>query len=131
MPVTLPPPLKTLIEGTPIESMEVAKEIIGDKIQVDPKILAQLSLDKKLRHSSRIAAIYALGLVGEPALGAALRKVLADHTDDIDVREHSTEALGNIGDISALDLLHTVLTAESNPKLRKSCEFAIRELSQA
>jgi HEAT repeat protein len=120
-----------MIEGTPIESMEIAKQIIGAKIKVDPAALASIAANKEFRKGTRIAAVYALGLIGEPTHAGSLKQIVSDQADDIDVREHAAEALGNIHDPTSLDLLREVLAAEKNLALRASCEFAIRELAKS
>lgn len=129
MHAAVPQSLEPMLKGTPADSMEIAKQIIGDRIHVDHALLAQLGEDKSIGRWPRIAAIYALGLVGEPEFAAALRHVLSDTTDDVKVREHAAEALGNLGDRDALGLLQHVMAAAKSPKLRRSCEYAIRELS--
>jgi len=128
MRAAMPAPLERMLKGSPTDSMEVAKEIVGDKVHVDHALLAQLSRDKHLGRWPRIAAIYALGLVGERELAGVLRDVLSDRTEDLKVREHAAEALGNIGDRDSLSLLHDVLASERSAKLRHSCKYAIREL---
>lgn len=130
MQVVIPQFLEPMLKGSPAESMEIAKQIVGDHIHVDHALLAKLGEDKQLGRWARIAAIYALGLVGEVELAMSLRHVLSDKTDDVKVREHAAEALGNIGDRDSVDLLRKVMTNAKSSKLRHSCEYAIRELDQ-
>jgi HEAT repeat protein len=125
----IPESLEPMLHGSATDSMEIAKLIIGDRIQVDHGILAQLGEDKSLGRWARIAAIYALGFVGEVEFSPALRHVLSDKTDDLKVREHAAEALGNIGDREALELLRKVIETERSVKLRNSCEYALHELA--
>jgi len=126
---SIPPHLLPLMEGDPATAMEVAKAIIGDKIKVDHKLLAQIAADKSIRKWSRIAAIYALGLAAEDGFAPDLRKILADDTDDATVRGHAAEALGNLQDRASISLLRDILDHKPPPELSESCSYALQELA--
>ncbi len=127
----IPESLYRLIEGDPATSMEVAKRIIGDDVRIDHNLLAQIATDKSIRKWSRIAAIYALGFVGEDKFADTIRKILADATDDVLVRSHAAEALGNLRDKASVPLLQNVLRYGPPPDLSESCSYALSELGAA
>ena len=124
---SIPQSLSRLIQGDPATSMEVAKRIIGGDIRVDQNFLAQIATDKSIRKWPRIAAIYALGFVGEDKFADTIRRILADSTDDVLVRSHAAEALGNLRDKGAVPLLQNVLRYEPPPELSESCSYALNE----
>jgi len=127
----IPATLQPMIEGSPIDSMEVAKAIVGEDLHIDPNVLAHLAKEKTFSTSARVAAVYALGYVAETEEQAAvLRDILADQTDDLTVREHAAEDLGNLGDKGSLTLLQNVLAIETSEPLRASCRYAIEELNE-
>ena len=76
----------------------------------------------------RIASIYALGFIGGGEIAPQLRAILADNTDDADVRAHAAEALGNIHDRNSVDLLQDILGHQPPSSLRDSCQYALAEL---
>lgn len=106
----------------------MAKSIVGGKTTVSNKILGEVGLDKSAGTWPRIAAIYALGFVGDSRSTPKLRKILADETDDAAVRAHAAEALGNIGDRAVVGLLRDILGHQPPPELRESCTYALDEL---
>jgi HEAT repeat protein len=120
--------LSTVLSGSADDCIEAAKAIIGGKIPVRNKVLAEVSLDKSAGKWPRISAIYALGFVGDDSSTAKLRKILADETDDPAVRAHAAEALGNFGDRAVVGLLRDILGHEPAPELRESCTYALGEL---
>jgi HEAT repeat protein len=128
---SIPQSLSRLIQGDPATSMEIAKRIIGGDIRIDHNLLAQIATDKSIRKWPRIAAIYALGFVGEDKFVDTIRKILADATDDVLVRSHVAEALGNLRDKCAVPLLQDVLNYEPPPELSESCSYALNELGAA
>jgi HEAT repeat protein len=120
--------LEPLLRGDPVEAMEAAKQIIGQKLAVDPVALEAILSDSKSRKWSRIAAIYSLGFLGERSAVPALLQILSDHRESIGVRAHAAEALGNIGEARAVPALAEILKHESSPSLRKSCTYALEEI---
>src|SRR6266403_767978 len=85
--------LSTILSGSAEDCIEAAKAIIGGRIPVKSKVLAEISVDKSAAKWARIAAIYALGFVGDHGSTVKLRKILADESDDDAVRAHAAEAL--------------------------------------
>jgi HEAT repeat protein len=112
--------LEPLLRGAPVEAMEAAKQIIGEKLVVDPASLEAILSNRKSPKWSRIAAIYSLGFLGERLAVPALLKILSDHKEAIAVRAHAAEALGNIGAAEVVPALAEILKHESSPSLRKS-----------
>jgi HEAT repeat protein len=108
--------------------MEIAKQIIGHKLIVDPESLETILLDKKSRKWARIAAIYSLGFLGERSAVPALLSILSDRREPIAVRAHAAEALGNINDADAVVSLARVLERERSPSLRQWCIYALEEI---
>jgi HEAT repeat protein len=90
--------------------------------------LAEVGVTKTNPKFTRIAAIYAAGFVGGDHLATIFQDILRDETDDVDVRGHAAEALGNIRDQTAITLLQNVLEHEPPTELRVSCEYALHEL---
>lgn len=124
-------PLERLMRGDPVEAMEVAKQIIGKKVAVDPGSLEAILSDRKSRRWSRIAAIYTLGFLAEGSAVPALLQILLDHKEPIGVRAHAAEALGNIGETRAVPALGEILRGKSSPSLQKSCTYALEEIGGA
>jgi len=120
--------LAFLKESNPTESMEIAKKIIGNQLSVDMKVLCQLALDKNLEKWPRIAAIYALGFVGGGRFSKKIRKILSDQSDDVEIRAHAAEAIGNIGDRTAIEILRRTFEQAQAHSLRESCSYALHEL---
>jgi HEAT repeat protein len=120
--------LESLLRGDPVEAMEIAKQIIGHKLVVDPQSLEAILLDKKSRKWTRIAAIYSLGFLGERLAIPALLSILSDRREPIGIRAHAAEALGNIGDAEAVPNLARVLKQEASPSLRQWCIYALEEI---
>ncbi|HEY8871545.1 MAG TPA: HEAT repeat domain-containing protein [Stellaceae bacterium] len=120
--------LSTIFAGSAADCIEAAKAIVAGKITVKNKVLAEVGVDKSSEKWPRIAAIYALGFVGDSRSTPKLRKILADETDDAAVRAHAAEALGNIGDRAVVGLLRDILRHEPTPELRESCAYALDEL---
>jgi HEAT repeat protein len=110
------------------ESMETAKKIIGGHIEAEPAELARIAQDKDVGKWPRIAAMYTLGFLGNRAFSPVLRHILADSSNDLDIRSYAAEALGNIGDQDAAMLLKKVLRDVPPAALRESCKYALEEL---
>ena len=72
-----------------------------------------------------------LGFIGEDKFADTIRKILADATDDVLVRSHAAEALGNLCDKTSVPLLQDVLSYEPPPELSQSCSYALNELRAA
>lgn len=120
------------MRSDPVEAMEVAKQIIGKKVAVDPGSLEAILSDRKSLKWSRIAAIYSLGFLAEDSAVPALLQILLDHKEPIGVRAHAAEALGNIGEKTrAVPALGEILRCESSPSLQKSCTYALEEIGGA
>jgi HEAT repeat protein len=112
----------------PTEAMEFAKKLIGGKEHVDKQALLTIGLDKTNPKWTRIAAVYALGFVGGN-LAPRVRGILQDENDDPDIRGHAAEALANLGDKAAIELLRDILGHHPPTELRASCEYALQELA--
>lgn len=119
------------ISDDPAECMEWAKQVVGGNAPYDEAALVTLVRDKASNKWPRIAAIYALGLLGSDAVSPPIRAILADPAEDETVRSHAAEALGNLGDRDAVRLLRDVLGSDPGPPLRESCEYALSELEPA
>ena len=120
--------LSTIFAGSAADCIEAAKAIVAGKITVKNQVLAEIGVDKSSEKWPRIAAIYALGFIGDSRSTPKLRKILADETDDPAVRAHAAEALGNMGDRAVVGLLRDILGHEPTPELRESCAYALDEL---
>jgi HEAT repeat protein len=128
--MTDPAPSSVLpLFAEPADAMEFAKRIIGGTAKVNQRDFAAIAKDKAHPKWTRVAAIYALGLIGARRQAPSLRRIVGDHGDDPFVRAHAAEALGNIGDRRAPDLLISILATHPPPELRESCEYALRELA--
>lgn len=109
-------------------SMETAKKIIGGHLEAEPAELARIAQDKDVGKWPRIAAMYTLGFLGNREFSSVLRHILADSSNDLDIRSYAAEALGNIGDQEAATLLKNVLRDAPPAALRESCQYALEEL---
>ena len=112
----------------PVQCMEWAKQVVGGKASYDEAALVALARDQAAGEWPRIAALYALGLVGSADVCPAIRDLLADAGEIETVRSHAAEALGNLGDRDAARLLHDVLQDQPGKSLRESCEYALSEI---
>jgi len=117
-----------MLTGSPGDCMEAAKKMIGGQIPTDHRTLAKIGRDKSLEVWPRIAAIYALGLLGERKFADALGNIVADRTDDLAVRSHAAEALGNLGNKDITGVLRDVLRGKPPKELREACTYALGEL---
>jgi HEAT repeat protein len=124
----LPLSLAPMMSGDPSIAMETAKQIIGGQITVEHARLAEMASNDKNPKWTRIAAIYALGFLGDRALAPKIRKILADKETDPDIRGHAAEALGNIKDKASIKLLRDVLQNQPTAVLRVSCNYALSEM---
>jgi HEAT repeat protein len=114
--------------GSPEESMDAAKSIIGNRISADHALLGQIGAAKDVQKWPRIAAIYALGFVGERESAPVIRRILADETNDPAIRAHAAEALGNLRDRDSVGLLRDVLAHRPPSDVAESCSYALHEL---
>ena len=121
--------LTRALAGSPADCMEAAKKIIGRQIAANPRTLSKIGQDKSLGTWQRIAAIYALGLLGEKEFSKILGNILSDPADDLGVRSHAAEALGNIGDSHMTGMLRDILSRKPPKELRDSCTYALEELA--
>jgi HEAT repeat protein len=110
------------------ESMETAKKIIGGHLEAEPAELVRIAEGKDVGKWPRIAAMYTLGFLGNTKFAPVLSKILADSSNDLDIRSYAAEALGNIGDPEAATLLKRVLRDAPPAALRESCQYALEEL---
>jgi HEAT repeat protein len=122
------------VTGDPDRVMETAKAIIGGRIKYPTINLEKIaSGNAGVPRWSRIAAIYALGFAKDAtaASAAILRQILGDQNDDVDIRAHAAEALGNLADRDAIMLLKDILGHKPPEALRESCQYALEELEAA
>ena len=117
-----------MLSGSPADCMEVAKKIIGRQIPVNNVTLAKIAQDKSLSIWQRKAAIYSLGFLGEAKCAQILGDVVSDLTEDLSVRSHAAEALGNIGEKRMVGLLKNILALKPPEELQESCRYALDEL---
>jgi HEAT repeat protein len=113
--------------------MEAAKRIILGSPRKYVSELADIAADKKQKKWSRIAAIYALGLMrerfGDKRLGAKiLRLILGDSRERAEYRDLAAEALGNLGDRAAVPLLCRCLARTRSAAVKTSCAYALRQI---
>jgi HEAT repeat protein len=120
--------LLKLLTGSPADCMEVAKKIIGRQIPADQTTLAKIARDKSLQTWQRIAAVYALGFLGNARIAETLGEIASDSTEELAVRSHAAEALGNLGDGNMTGLLREILKHKPPKELRESCNYALQEL---
>lgn len=114
--------------GDAYKDMETAKAIIGGRVKVAASDLEKIAINSEQPRSSRIAAIYALGFARAAAATVSVRKILSDEKDDVDIRAHAAEALGNLADRDAIMPLKDVLSGNPPAALRESCRYALEEL---
>ena len=119
----------SLINSDPITSMEIAKQIISRKIFANPNDLIKIASNRDFNKWSRIAAIYTLGFSDDDKqIREVIRRILEDVRDNIDIRAHAAEALGNMKDLSSVKSLRRIFEKEKAAALRESCAYALAEL---
>jgi HEAT repeat protein len=123
--------MRQLSADDPVQCMEWAKQIVGGKAAYDEAAFVALARDSTAGDWPRIAAIYALGLVGSGEVCPVIRDLLGDPGESEAVRSHAAEALGNLGDRDAVRMLKDVLQNEPSEALRESCEYALSEIEPA
>ena|ERR1700734_4086067 len=124
----LPLSLSPLMSGDPDAAMEVAKQIIGGQLPVDHRLLVKIATDEAKPKWTRIAAIYALGFLGDKTAAPEMREMLGNSEIDVDIRSHAAEALGNIRDRSSIKVLKSVLRRSPPGPLEESCNYALSEM---
>jgi HEAT repeat protein len=120
--------LLRMCAGDATESMESAKKLIGSKVRVPPALLDQIASKKQYRRWSRIAAVYAIGFLNYKVSVGVLVSILGDGSDDVQVRAHAAEALGNIGDESALPALRQCLLQKEPRSIKRWSIYALSEI---
>jgi HEAT repeat protein len=121
-------PLVEMLTGDPERAMESAKKLIGMVSKLDPKILATIAEDKAFKKWARIGSIYVLGLSGYPVALKVLLRVLLNKKENLHIRTHAAEALGNLQDRRAVVGLARVLTMRVPLSLKRNCVFALTEI---
>ena len=118
-----------MLAGSPKGAMEAAKKIIAGKVRIDPALLAEIASSRCYKKWSRIAAIYVLGLLNDKRCVPELIRVLENRKEDPSLRDHAAEALGNIRDRRAIIGLSKVLMSKENPRIKRSCIYALSEIN--
>ena len=113
----------------PEEVIESAKRMLrSGRDPVAASLLIDIAASALYRPWSRIAAVYALGLLDyEPSVRILIR-ILRDPSEKLELRAHAAEALGNLRRKRALPALHKILMSERQLELRKWCIYAISEI---
>ena len=124
----IPASLSPMISGDPVEAMEIAKQIVGGDIPVAPRVLGPIAADGQQPKWTRIAAIYALGFLGNRNFLPELRAILSDAKIDGEIRSYAAEALGNIKDKDSINLLRDVIINHAAGELLESCNYALNEM---
>jgi len=120
-----------MLSGRPDDAMEAAKRIVTRKAQIDPALLAEIASNRTYKKWSRIAAIYALGFADYKRFGQTPLRVLSNRSEDSALRDHAAEALGNMREPRATATLGKVLMAKENPRIKRSCIYALSEIGTA
>jgi len=120
-----------MLDGSPNGAMEAAKKVIAGKVRIDPALLAEIASSGCYKKWSRIAAIYVLGLLNDKRCVPELMRVLGSRKEDSNLRDHAAEALGNIRDRRAIVTLGKVLMSQENPRIKRSCVYALSEINTA
>src|SRR4051812_4133996 len=126
------PQLKTIVLlciGSPEDSMEAAKWLIGHWERSYSPILRSIALEKRAKPWSRIAATYTLGLSGDRGTTDALIEILLDTHNSVVLRSHAAEALGNLRAIRAKSSVYRCLRSTKNAILTRSLKYALQELA--
>ena len=120
-----------MLAGDPVEAMEAAKRLIIAEA-MDPVGLSRIAADKKNKSGARVAAIYALGFVDDPAVARpVLADILADPSDEEECRAHAAEALGHIGAPPIVPLMQKILHGDDSSEVKRWCVFALSEIGGA
>jgi HEAT repeat protein len=123
--------LDLMLAGDPVEAMETAKRLIVAEA-MDPVALSRIAADKKNKSGARVAAIYALGFVDDPAVaGPVLADILADPSDDEECRAHAAEALGHVGEPPIVPLMQKILHRDDSSEVKRWCVYALSEIGGA
>lgn len=121
--------IEQIEQGDAVSAMEAAKALINASHGEASRDLLRIATNKSIRVGSRVAAVYALGLIGMThQVGSSLMGLLADNSDAVEVRDHAAEALGNMRFRRALPTLIEVALHAKNNALKRSCEYAISEM---
>jgi len=114
--------------GSAIEAMEAAKTVIRSNDSQSVVLLIDIAVDRSHRKWSRIAAVYALGFLGHSAATVALLRILPDVREDLQLRAHVAEALGNMRETRSLPVLRSILMSDAPAPLKKWCIYAASEI---
>jgi HEAT repeat protein len=126
LPIRIRVLLDALADADATVRWEAAKALIalGDTRAV-PLLIA--IAQQPGESDQRTAAVYVLGLLGDPRALGPLVQVLRNSREDAQLRSHAAEALAYIGKRRAVPALIAAL-ADPAPALRLWCAFALGEL---
>jgi len=117
-----------IVTGDPVDAMEAAKEIIRSRKPPSAAWLEEVAGDSSCREWSRIAAVYALGFLGNKPSASVLVRILQDEREHPKLRGHAAEALGNLRERRALSVLRKILMSDERSDLKKWCVYAASEI---
>ncbi|HWZ97807.1 MAG TPA: HEAT repeat domain-containing protein [Candidatus Dormibacteraeota bacterium] len=113
----------------PVQAIESAKRMVRSRRDsISASLLIDIAAKTCYRPWSRIAAVYALGLLNHEPSVRILVRILQDPSESIELRAHAAEALGNLGRERALPALRKILMSDQKLILRKWCIYAISEI---
>lgn len=125
--LTIPKALQAIKASDPAGAFEAAKWLVQRRIGPGP--LVQILEDKKNGLQNRLAAAYAIGLIGKVrGVIPALMSILQDRKEHPKVRAEVAEALGHLRAKRAIPLLGEILTSNESSKIRAECIFALSEM---
>lgn len=125
--------LELIREAHEIEAVEAAKRIIDYEFPADDSLLSQLgqiAVNINQKTLARAMAIYTLGFVDTARRSApVVRGILADSSEQVMLRDHAAEALGNMLDRDATDLLTRMTSLDAWPEVRESAKWALEHMA--
>jgi HEAT repeat protein len=121
--------LLEVVRIDPEVAIEAAKALvkIGAQRSAISADLEVMMKSRLLGVQSRVAAAYALGYVGSSEAVAALSDVVANRSEDSNLRGHAAEALGTLRARGGVDVLVKGLQ-DADPTVRFWCVHALGEI---
>jgi HEAT repeat protein len=91
-------------------------------------LLREIVLNTMYKKWSRIAAAYALGFLGDRSSVGTLLLILEDMSEQLQLRTHAAEALGNLKDPRAVRALERTFMKEKEASVKRWCVYALAEI---
>jgi HEAT repeat protein len=123
--------LLELLIGERLAAVEASKKLIQANDSEALDFVCRIAEEPRYPSWSRTMGIYALGMSGYVAAVQVLAFLIENPKENLRVRCHAAEAVGNIGDPCVIPLLQAVLRGDHPPSLKKWSLYALSQIRGA